>query len=73
MLWYIYRKYDVVCGQYLSDPCENERVDAFIGLNILSRQNLTSYAQVGWKCTVAVFLKTKFMQKMSQAVFRGVS
>ena len=24
----------IVGGQDLSDPCENERVDAFIGLNI---------------------------------------
>ena len=51
----------IVDGQGLSYPCENEGVDTFNGLNIQSRQNLTSYWQVGWKFTVAAFLKTKFI------------
>ena len=50
----------IVGGQGLSDPCEKEPVDAFAGLNIQSRENRTSYAQVGRKCIVATFFKTKF-------------
>ena len=52
----------IVGSQDLSGSCKNELVDAFIRLNIYSRQNLTSNAQVGRKYTVAAYLKTKYMQ-----------
>ena len=62
----------ILGSQDLSNPYENERVNTFIDLNIWSRQNPTSNAQVGWECTVAAFLKTKFIQKHKpKAVFLG--
>ena len=52
------------------DLCEKELVATFIGLNINSIPNLTSYAQVGRKYTVAAFFKMKFIQKKTpQTVF----
>ena len=60
----------IVGGKDLSDTCENEQVNAFIGHNIKTRQNLTSYAQVSWKCTLAAFYAKKHVP---QAVFWSAS